>query len=158
MLKYCLRITSFAFQTLHIPIKSLSSAPHPSFSILFLNTVLDDVLNDPTYQNKVIKALKLGYTEQLLQQAVLKLGRKAGEDQILEELIRLQKTVAKSEESNNVVLTADHVLVNPNDLKNNPRPDNLKDDKSVAEGIITIYIYPQLVCLKPNLSPDKKNS
>ena len=37
MLKYCLRITSFAFQTLHIPIKSLSSAPHPSFSILFLN-------------------------------------------------------------------------------------------------------------------------
>ena len=64
---------------------------------------MEDVLTDPTYQNKVIKALKLGYTEQLLQQAVLKLGRKAGEDQILEELIRLQKTVAKNEESNNLV-------------------------------------------------------
>ena len=99
------------------------------------------MLNDPTYQNKVIKALKLGYTEQLLQQAVLKLGRKAGEDQILEELIRLQKTVAKSEESNNLV-TAD-VLVS-NDLKNNLRQSdiiNFMDDKSVAEGTYyTMYI------------------
>ena len=95
---------------------------------------IEDVLTDPTYQNKVIKALKLGYTEQLLQQAVLKLGRKAGEDQILEELIRLQKTVAKNEESN---LVAADVLVNLNDLKNNPRQSdiiNLKDDKFVAEG------------------------
>ena len=53
---------------------------------------LEDLFADKTYKRKVEYAFKLGYTEQQLQQAVLKLGRKAGEDQILEELIRLQKT------------------------------------------------------------------
>ena len=53
---------------------------------------LEDLFSDKTYKKKVEYAFKLGYTEQQLQQAVLKLGRKAGEDQILEELIRLQKT------------------------------------------------------------------
>ena len=52
---------------------------------------LETLLHDKNYENKVMFALRLGYTEQQLQRAVLKLGRKAGEDQILEELIRLQK-------------------------------------------------------------------
>jgi len=60
---------------------------------------LEALLADKSYRNKVEYALRLGYTEQQLQQAVLKLGRKAGEDQILEELIRLQKTTKSEVES-----------------------------------------------------------
>jgi len=44
------------------------------------------------YESKVIFALKLGYSESLLQCALRKLGLHAGENQILEELIRLQKS------------------------------------------------------------------
>ncbi len=44
------------------------------------------------YESKVIFALKLGYSESLLQCALRKLGLQAGENQILEELIRLQRS------------------------------------------------------------------
>lgn len=53
---------------------------------------LEAVLHDPDYNNKVEFALRLGYSEALLQRALMKLGRKAGQNQILEELIRLQKS------------------------------------------------------------------
>ncbi len=53
---------------------------------------LEALLKDPDYTNKVVVALKLGYTEKQLQKAVLKLGKNAGQNQILEELIKLQKT------------------------------------------------------------------
>ena len=55
----------------------------------------DDSETDKSYEAKVVFALKLGYTEAQLQRAVMKLGPKAGEDQILEELIRLQKSTGK---------------------------------------------------------------
>jgi len=53
---------------------------------------IEDVTRDKAYENNLVFALKLGYTEPQLQKALLKLGKKAREDQILEELIRIQKS------------------------------------------------------------------
>lgn len=53
---------------------------------------LEQILREPSYNSKVEFALRLGYSEGLLQKALIKLGSHAGENQILEELIRLQKT------------------------------------------------------------------
>ena len=47
---------------------------------------------DKNYESNLIRALKLGYSETQLQKALLKLGKKAREDQILEELVRIQKS------------------------------------------------------------------
>ncbi len=52
---------------------------------------LESLLLDPSYNSKVEFALRLGYNEDLLQRALVKLGHGAGQDQLLEELIRLQK-------------------------------------------------------------------
>ena len=41
---------------------------------------------------QVVFAVRLGYTEAQLQKALKKLGRSAGQNQLLEELIRLQKS------------------------------------------------------------------
>ncbi len=43
------------------------------------------------YKAKVIFALKLGYSETMLQKALQKVGLHSGENQLLEELIALQK-------------------------------------------------------------------
>ena len=40
----------------------------------------------------MVFAVRLGYTEAQLQKALKKLGRSAGQNQLLEELIRLQKS------------------------------------------------------------------
>lgn len=53
---------------------------------------LEAIMRDPAYTAKVEFALRLGYTEDLLQKALVKLGMGAAENQILEELIRLQKS------------------------------------------------------------------
>ncbi len=53
---------------------------------------LENVLRDPAYNAKVEFALRLGYSESMLQRALFKLGHGAGQNQILEELIRLQKS------------------------------------------------------------------
>ena len=53
---------------------------------------IDAVTHDKSYESNLVFALKLGYTETQLQKALLKLGKKAREDQILEELIRIQKS------------------------------------------------------------------
>ncbi len=53
---------------------------------------LDSLIRDPSYNGKVEFALRLGYSEGLLQRALLKLGHAAGENQLLEELIRLQNS------------------------------------------------------------------
>ena len=52
----------------------------------------DVLVQDEDYRNKVLFAVRLGYTELQLQKALLKLGRNAGQNQLLEELIRLQKS------------------------------------------------------------------
>ena len=54
--------------------------------------LLASVTSDPSYNGKVEYALKIGYSEPLLQRALLRLGHTAGQNQILEELIRLQKS------------------------------------------------------------------
>ncbi len=53
---------------------------------------LEVLIRDPSYNNKVEFALRLGYSENLLQRALLKLGHGAGQNQLLEELIKLQKS------------------------------------------------------------------
>lgn len=53
---------------------------------------LEQIIRDPAYNSKVEFALRLGYSESLMQRALMKLGHGAGQNQILEELIRLQKT------------------------------------------------------------------
>ena len=53
---------------------------------------LEAIIRDPSYNSKVEFALKLGYNENLLQRALVRLGQGAGQDQLLEELIRLQKS------------------------------------------------------------------
>jgi len=50
-----------------------------------------DLQQDPQYNSKVEFALKLGYTESLTQRALSKLGMKAGQNELLDELIRLQQ-------------------------------------------------------------------
>lgn len=51
---------------------------------------LERIINDPSYNSKVEYALRLGYSESLLQKALVKLGLDAQLNQLLEELIRLQ--------------------------------------------------------------------
>ena len=53
---------------------------------------IESITRDKTYDSNLVFALKLGYTESQLQKALFKLGKKAREDQILEELIRIQKS------------------------------------------------------------------
>jgi len=59
-------------------------------------------LQDPQYNSKVEFALKLGYTESLTQRALAKLGMKAGQNELLDELIRLQQ--CKIEDPQEVLL------------------------------------------------------
>ena len=56
----------------------------------YKNTI-EAIRQDKNYEAKVLFALKLGYEKEQLEKALHKLGAKAGNDQILEELIRLQK-------------------------------------------------------------------
>ncbi len=67
---------------------------------------LDALTKEPDYNNKVMFALKLGYSEQQLQRAILKLGKNAGQNQILEELIKLQKTKLPANDINETDLTS----------------------------------------------------
>ena len=68
------------------------------------------------YNNKVLFALKLGYTESLLQKALTKLGLHAEENQILEELIKLQKS-------------------KPADGTNSPLSKQLSDDRGSSSSV-----------------------
>jgi hypothetical protein len=70
------------------------------------------------YNNKVLFALKLGYTETLLQKALSKLGIFAEENQILEELIKLQKS-------------------KPADGTNSPLAKQLSDDRGSSSSVKT---------------------
>jgi hypothetical protein len=58
--------------------------------ILLSGNNLDYATLKKNYDNKVMFAVKLGYSESLLQRALNKLGLNAEENQILEELIKLQ--------------------------------------------------------------------
>jgi len=53
---------------------------------------LRTMVQDPQYNIKVEKALKLGYPEVLTQKALVKVGLKVGFDELLNELIRLQQS------------------------------------------------------------------
>jgi hypothetical protein len=71
------------------------AAPTSPFTKLSMDDYefsLEQILRDPGYNSKVEFALRLGYTEAQLQRALLKIGQAAGQNQILEELIRLQKS------------------------------------------------------------------
>lgn len=50
---------------------------------------VESIMRDESYADNLCRALKLGYTEIQLQKALMKLGKKARDDQILEELIRI---------------------------------------------------------------------
>ena len=50
-----------------------------------------EIIQDQDYHQKVIYAEKLGYSETQLQKAILKVGRNAQQDILLEELVRLEK-------------------------------------------------------------------
>jgi hypothetical protein len=78
---------------------------------------LEALLQDKDYDNKVMFALRLGYSEKQLQRAVLKIGRRAGQNQILEELIRLQKSSKSSVEEPSQVNEVENNLVNESILK-----------------------------------------
>ena len=56
-----------------------------------------DITQDEDYNSKLMFALKLGFNEELLKRALIKLGRNAGQDKILNELIRLQKSKASAD-------------------------------------------------------------
>ena len=56
-----------------------------------------DIIQDDDYNNKLMFALKLGFNEELLKKALIKLGRSAGNDKILNELIRLQKLTSATD-------------------------------------------------------------
>lgn len=68
---------------------------------------IEDVTRDKLYESNLVFALKLGYTEPQLQKALLKLGKKAREDQILEELIRIQKSSKATAMSDDPLLPSD---------------------------------------------------
>ena len=71
---------------------------------------IEDVTRDKLYETNLVFALKLGYTEPQLQKALLKLGKKAREDQILEELIRIQKSSKAIALSDDPLLPSDHQI------------------------------------------------
>jgi len=68
---------------------------------------IEDVTRDKLYESNLVFALKLGYTEPQLQKALLKLGKKAREDQILEELIRIQKSSKATAMSDDPLIHSD---------------------------------------------------
>ena len=67
---------------------------------------LENIIRDPNYNSKVEFALRLGYSEGMLQKALMKLGGSAGQNQILEELIRLQKSKPADCPQNDLALTS----------------------------------------------------
>ena len=56
-----------------------------------------EIIQDDDYNSKLMFALKLGFQEELLKKALIKLGRNAGNDKILNELIRLQKLTSATD-------------------------------------------------------------
>ena len=73
----------------HVTLRSFSREPSPSSGLLVSKSAnrksasdLDQMISEPGYATKVEFALKLGYTEQLLQRALVKLGRNAAENQV----------------------------------------------------------------------------
>ncbi|RWS27847.1 uncharacterized protein B4U80_00340 [Leptotrombidium deliense] len=60
---------------------------------------LDEVINYPNYTSRVEFGLKLGYTETQVQIALLKLGPKAGQNELLAELIKLGANSVTSKKS-----------------------------------------------------------
>ena len=87
-------------QTVHIPPRSIKSdVVAKETGAAAPNTSSSDILQDEDYNSKLLFALKLGFQEDLLKKALIKLGRNAGNDKILNELIRLQKLTAASDEN-----------------------------------------------------------
>ena len=68
---------------------------------------VESMTRDKNYESSLFFALKLGYTENQLQKALMKLGKKARDDQILEELINIQKTWNKSSTSLSAMSSVD---------------------------------------------------
>ena len=56
-----------------------------------------EIVQDEDYNSKLMFALKLGFNEELLKKALIKLGRNVGNDKILNELIRLQKLTSATD-------------------------------------------------------------
>ena len=71
---------------------SVQESPGDSSGVL-------DLVRSPQYTAKVEYGLKMGYSEKLTQKALTKVGLDAGQDELLQELIRLQeaKTVDPEE-------------------------------------------------------------
>ena len=59
----------------------------------------EEIKKDPDYPNKVEFALKLGYTEFDLLQALLKLGATAGQNELLSELIKQGSSLTKDSDT-----------------------------------------------------------
>ena len=87
------------------------------------NTSSADIVQDEDYNRKLLKALKLGFQEELLKKALIKLGRNAEDDKILNELIRLQKLTAASDE--NLHENSSHNLVNEEEISRKSKELNV---------------------------------
>ena len=80
-----------------------------------------DIVQDDDYNSKLVKALKLGFPEELLKKALMKLGRNAGQDKILNELIRLQKLTSATNETRIDKATN---LINENEMSPHDKDGN----------------------------------
>ena len=85
---------------------------------------IEAIRQDKNYEAKVLFALKLGYEKEQLEKAVMKLGAKAGNDQILEELIRLQKAKPMLDHH----LVQDHVAIKKDLIKDLDHHSNDQDN------------------------------
>ena len=69
---------------------------HPHFSIVYIWLSPPPTGSDPEYEQKIQFAVKLGYTEEQLQLALVKLGPQHTQNDLLAELIKLG-SLAKAE-------------------------------------------------------------
>lgn len=115
-------------QTIPIPPRSIKTdAMLDQTGTAAPNTSSADIVKDEDYNSKLMKALKLGFQEELLKKALIKLGRNAGDDKILNELIRLQKLTAASDENLNET--------SPNNLVNEEEISCLSNDALNVTGL-----------------------
>ena len=68
-----------------------------------------ELVNSPAYTAKVEYGLKMGYSEKLTQKALTKVGLDAGQDELLQELIRLQEAKTVDPEEIRLKEVQDHL-------------------------------------------------
>ena len=99
---------------------------------------VESIMQDRNYESNLVRALKLGYTEDQLQKALFKLGKNAKEDQILEELIRIQKGSAKKTPID-IVSDKKEILVQSKS-GGDPEDASGKADNAEEGGLLPIII------------------